>query len=60
MGALDKAAAKAEELKGKAKESVGDATDNRDMQAEGAAEETTGRAKVVGEDLKQTVRDVTR
>ena len=35
MSGMDKAKAKAEELKGQVKEKVGDATDNRSMQSRG-------------------------
>jgi uncharacterized protein YjbJ (UPF0337 family) len=50
MGALDKAAARLEELKSKAKEAVAEATDNRDRQAEGAADQVSGKTRQVGED----------
>jgi uncharacterized protein YjbJ (UPF0337 family) len=53
----DRAKNKAEELKGTTKERVGDATDNESLQAEGAADKTKGRAKQVGEDLEDAVRD---
>ncbi len=39
MGLKDKAENKAEELKGQGKESAGDATGDRDMQAEGQADQ---------------------
>ena len=35
-----------EELKGKAKEAVGDLTDNTDLQAEGQAQKEKGKAEV--------------
>ena len=35
-----------EELKGKAKEAVGDLTDNTDLQAEGLAQKEKGKAEV--------------
>lgn len=59
MGVFDKAAGKAEELKGEAKQKVGDATDNRDLQAEGVADEAGGKGKQVVEDVKDAGRDAT-
>jgi len=53
----DRAKNKAEELKGKVKEGVGDATDNESLQAEGVADQVKGRAKNVGEDLEDAARD---
>jgi uncharacterized protein YjbJ (UPF0337 family) len=59
-GAWDKA-------KGKAKEAVGDATDNHDLEAEGKKDQVKGKAKEVlghakdaGESLKEGVKDATR
>jgi uncharacterized protein YjbJ (UPF0337 family) len=52
MGTDDKARNKAEELKGKAKEAVGDATDNEQMQAEGKADQVKGNLKQAGEKVK--------
>jgi uncharacterized protein YjbJ (UPF0337 family) len=48
---------KAEELKGQAKEFVGDKTDNESLQAQGAREEASGKVKQVGDDLKQAWED---
>ncbi len=48
---------KAEELKGAAKEHIGDATDNEDMQAEGTAEKAKANAKQAGENVKDAVKD---
>lgn len=42
MGIDDKADNKAEELKGKGKKTVGDATDDEDLQAKGRAQEAKG------------------
>ncbi len=53
MGAFDKAKDKAEQLKGRAKEKVGDATDNESLENEGRAEELKGRAKEEWHDLKE-------
>ena len=49
MGIDEKTDNKAEELKGKGKETVGDATDDRDLQAEGRAQEAKGSLKQAGE-----------
>ena len=42
MGIDEKADNKAEELKGKGKEAIGDATDDKDLQAKGRAQEAKG------------------
>jgi uncharacterized protein YjbJ (UPF0337 family) len=53
MGATqDKAEGKVDELKGKAKEGIGDATDNEDLEAEGKADQVEGKAKGVKGDVK--------
>jgi uncharacterized protein YjbJ (UPF0337 family) len=57
MSLGDKVGNKAEELKGAAKEKVGDLTNNESMQAEGAAEKTAARAKQAGEHLADAGRD---
>jgi len=57
VSALDKAAAKAEEMKGAAKEKVGDATDNHSLQADGMKDQVSGQAKQAGEEVKDSVRD---
>jgi len=56
MGIDDKADNKAEELKGKAKETVGDATDDEDLQAEGRAQEAKGSLKQAGEKVKDAFK----
>ena len=48
-GAWDKA-------KGKVKEGVGDATDDRDLQAEGQADQAKGNLKQAGEKIKDAFR----
>jgi uncharacterized protein YjbJ (UPF0337 family) len=55
----DKAENKAEELKGKAKEAAGDATDNEQWQAEGKADQTKGSLKQAGEKIKDAVKHAT-
>jgi uncharacterized protein YjbJ (UPF0337 family) len=56
MSGIDKMKNKAEELGGKGKEAVGDATENRDLQAEGKAEETKGNLKQAGEKVKDALK----
>ncbi|GLZ33627.1 CsbD family protein [Lentzea sp. NBRC 105346] len=57
MGTDDKFENKAEELKGRAKETMGDATDNEQWQAEGKAEKAKGALKQAGEKVKDAFRD---
>jgi uncharacterized protein YjbJ (UPF0337 family) len=52
MGAEDKFANKAEELKGKAKERLGDLTDDEQMEREGKRDETKADLKQAGEKIK--------
>nr|WP_225956121.1 CsbD family protein [Amycolatopsis lexingtonensis] len=47
---------KAEELKGKAKEALGNATDNEQWQAEGRAEQGKANLKQAGEKVKDAVK----
>jgi uncharacterized protein YjbJ (UPF0337 family) len=54
MGLADKAKDKAEELAGKAKAAMGDATDNPDLEAEGRKEESKADVKQAGENAKDT------
>jgi uncharacterized protein YjbJ (UPF0337 family) len=58
MGLGDKAKDKAEELAGKAKATVGDKTDNPDLEAEGRRQEAKADVKQAGEDVKDTGDDV--
>jgi uncharacterized protein YjbJ (UPF0337 family) len=51
---------KAEELKGVAKEKVGDATNNESLQAEGAAEKADAKAKQRVEDVNKQVEEMNR
>jgi uncharacterized protein YjbJ (UPF0337 family) len=53
----DKLQNKAQEMKGAAKEKVGDATDNERLQAEGAADRTEAQARQAGEHIKDAGRD---
>jgi uncharacterized protein YjbJ (UPF0337 family) len=56
MGVGDKAKNTAKTAKGKAKEMTGDATDNRDLQAEGQAEKTKADVKQAGEKVKDAFK----
>lgn len=58
MGIGDKISNKAEELGGKAKQAVGDLTDNERLEAEGAAQQGSAKAKQAGEHVKDAGRDV--
>jgi uncharacterized protein YjbJ (UPF0337 family) len=53
MGAMDKAKDKAEQLMGRAKEKIGDATDNEKLANEGRADQLKGRAKEKWHDLRE-------
>lgn len=57
MGLDDKARDKAQELKGEAKERVGRATDDEELQAEGQADQTKGNLKQAGEKVKDAFKD---
>lgn len=52
MSGFDKAKDQAEQMKGRAKEKAGEATDNEDLEAEGKREQLTGEAKEAGHDLR--------
>lgn len=51
---------KAEELKGAAKEKLGNATDNKFLQAEGASEQAVAKAKQMRVDVDKKVEDINR
>ncbi|HVH23019.1 MAG TPA: CsbD family protein [Pseudonocardia sp.] len=55
MGTDDKIANKAEEMKGKAKETAGRATDDEQLEAEGRADQMSGSLKQAGEKVKDAV-----
>lgn len=48
---------KSQEFKGKAKEKVGDWTDNERMRAEGMADQAKAKAKQSAEEAKDAARD---
>lgn len=56
MSFVDKAKNAAEDALGKAKEVVGDLTDNKDLEAEGKADQGSAGVKKVGENLKDTFK----
>ncbi|OYN90678.1 CsbD family protein [Parenemella sanctibonifatiensis] len=57
MGTDDKIDNKTDELKGKVKQGVGDATDDHDLQAEGQADQTKGNLKQAGEKIKDAFKN---
>ncbi len=56
MSDTDKMKNKIEELSGKGKEAVGDATDDRDLQAEGRRDQASGNLKQAGEKIKDAFK----
>ena len=57
MGLDDKISNKGEELKGQAKEAFGDATDDRELEGEGKADQAKAHLKQTGEDVKDNLED---
>ena len=57
MSYTDKARNEAEQAKGRAKEWVGDKTDNERLEAEGTADRAKGNAKQFGEHVKDAAED---
>lgn len=56
MAGKDKAKAKAEEVKGRIKQRVGEATDNKSLQAKGKAEKAKADLKQAGEKVKDAFK----
>ena len=56
MGTDDKARNKAEELQGKAKEGIGRATDDEELEAEGRVDQTEADLKQAGEKVKDAFK----
>ena len=56
MGTDDKIDSKADQLKGKAKEAVGDATNNKEWQVEGKKDQTVGGLKGAAEKVKDAFK----
>jgi len=57
VGLDDKIDNKAEELRGKAKEGVGKATDDEELEAQGKRDQATSDVKQAGEKLKDAFRE---
>ena len=57
MGTEDKASNMAEDWKGKAKEATGNVTGDRDLAAEGKADQSSADLKQAGEKVKDAFRD---
>ena len=60
MGIGDKAEHKAEEVAGKVKEGLGDATDNRDLEAEGQTEQSGAKVKQAGDNVADALREASQ
>ena len=58
MGMDDQASHKAEDLKGKAKETAGKATDNERLEGEGKGDQASASVKSAGDKAKGAVEDV--
>ena len=56
MGLEDKLKNTAEGLQGQGKEKVGDATDDKDMQAEGKTDQSKADLKQAGEKVKDALK----
>ncbi|GAA4740345.1 CsbD family protein [Modestobacter marinus] len=56
MSGIDKMKNKAQELSGKGKEALGDATDDPDLKAEGQNDQAAGNVKQAGEKVKDVFR----
>lgn len=57
MGLGDKIGAHAEDLKGKAKETIGKVTDNERLEAEGQADQAEAHARKSAEKVKDAAHD---
>lgn len=57
MSTGDKIDNKAEELKGKAKEGVGRATDDQELENQGKVDQVKGNLKQAGEKVKDVFKD---
>jgi uncharacterized protein YjbJ (UPF0337 family) len=56
MGTDDKARNKAEELKGKAKEEIGKATDDEELEAQGRVDQAESDLRQAGEKVKDAFK----
>ena len=57
MGTDDKLRNQGEDLRGKAKESIGRATDDEELEAQGRADQAKADLKNAGEKVKDAVKD---
>jgi len=57
MATDDKLRNKGEDLKGKAKETVGRATDDEELEAQGRTDQAKSSLKDAGEKVKDTIKD---
>jgi uncharacterized protein YjbJ (UPF0337 family) len=57
MATDDKLRNKGEDLKGKAKETIGRATDDEELEAQGQADQTKSSLKDAGEKVKDAIKD---
>ena len=57
MGTDDKLRNKGEDLKGKAKETIGRATDDEELEAQGRADQAKSSLKDAGEKVKDAIKD---
>ena len=55
MGIADKAKNAAQDLTGKAKEAIGDATNNERLEAEGNLDQAKAKLKQAGDDVKDAL-----
>ncbi len=58
MGLADKASNKAEDLKGKGKESAGKATNDHELEGEGKGDQASASIKGAGEKIKDAGKDI--
>ena len=57
MGTDDKLRNRGEDLKGKAKETVGRATDDEELEAQGRTDQSKASLKDAGEKVKDAIKD---
>ena len=57
MATDDKLRNQGEDLKGKAKETIGRATDDEELEAEGRADQAKSSLKQAGEKVKDAIKD---
>lgn len=59
MGIKEKLSHATEDVAGKVKESVGRATEDRDLEAQGQADQASSHVKKAGENVKAAAKDLT-